>query len=193
MFHRTRISLALALVLTTVSTACGGSDGPSGPGEEPGDGPGNPGGPPTSGVVPAEVVGTWYSGSVSSINFFTPSTGHWDNAGGTGEFYTLKADGTFEYGWRLYSRLYGCAMTVMVYRTGTIVSNSGQGSLVLRTAYARMRSEDNCNENGNYDKPIEEPDETLLYELGEDEYGYEVLWIQDDGSEAAAYHREDFN
>jgi hypothetical protein len=193
MTRGTRITFALALALTTLATACGGSDGPSGPGEVDGPGTGTPGETPGAGMVPDEVVGTWYTGTVSSINFFTPSTGHWDNAGGTGMFYTLKPDGTFEYGWRLYSQLYGCAMTVLVYRKGTITSEPAQGALVLHTTYARMHSEDNCNESGNYDKPIEKEDETLFYELGQDDYGYEVLWMRGPDTEPSAFHREDFD
>jgi hypothetical protein len=185
-------SSTLALTLALLTAACGGSDGgPTSPGTgDPGDGPGdNPGG----GDIPAALLDSWYAGDVSSTNFYQPSTGHWDNAGGTGLLYTFKADGTFEYGWRLYSRLYDCETSAMVYRTGTVTSDPASGTLVLHTLTAKMHSEDNCNASGNYDKNIPLEEETLIYELGTDEYGNEVLWMRGPDTEPSAFHRAEFD
>lgn len=168
--------------------ACGSKDGgPTGPSDgPPGDGAEGPGTP-----VPAELLGTWYTGNVSSVNFFQPSTGHWDNAGGTGLFYSIKADGTYEFGWRLYSQLYSCSMTVLVYKSGTVEVDPAGGSLVLHPTYGRMHSEDNCNSDGNYDKDAPLDEETVLYELGQDDYGNLVLLLRYPDGEASAFYPQD--
>ena len=201
--RRLRRGLVLGLALVALSTACSGkSDGATGPDDvdEPGlpggptDQPGTPGGPtdqPGAGMVPDELVGSWYNGQVSNTNFYQPETGHWDNAGGTGMFYTLNADGTFEYGWRLYSQLYGCAMTVFVYRKGTVESDPENATVVLHTTYAKMHSEDSgvdhCPAGGNYDKDIEKEDEVLIYEFGQDDYGNEVLYLRNPDTTASPF------
>lgn len=153
--------------------------------------PGGPQGEPGT-TIPPVLLASWYAGDVSSTSFFTPSTGPWDNAGGTGLLYTFKADGSFEFGWRLYSQLYGCATTAMVFRSGTVTADPATATLVLHTTYARMHSEDNCNASGNYDKDIPLEEETLIYQLGTDEYGQEVLRIRGPATDPSAFHRADF-
>jgi hypothetical protein len=184
----------LMATLALLTAACGGESGGdiTSPGD-PGSGaeePGTPGGTPGA-QVPADVVGTWYAGNVSSSNFYTPSTGHWDNAGGTGQFYTLKGDGTFEYGWRIYSTLYGCSMSAMVFRQGTIEVQASS-TLVLHTTYAVMHSEDTCNASGNYDKTIPLETETLIWELGQDEMGNAALYLRGPDTTPSAFYPRDF-
>ncbi len=43
--------------------------------------------------VPNELVGAWYNGTVSDINFVDWSVGSWDNGGGTGNMYRFSPDG----------------------------------------------------------------------------------------------------
>ncbi|HZN98854.1 MAG TPA: hypothetical protein VFB61_14060 [Gemmatimonadales bacterium] len=195
--RRIRNGLFLGLISMLLVAACGGDKdgGPTGPGVgnpgglpggEPGENPGTE--DPSDVGMPSEVLGTWYAGNVSSVNFFEPNTGHWDNAGGTGLFYTLMEDGTFEFGWQLYSQLYDCWTRAMVYRKGTVEAEPETATLVLHTTYARMHSEDNCNESGNYDKDIPLEEETIIYQPGEDDYGNPVLYLQSPDGEPTAFH-----
>lgn len=129
-------------------------------------------------AVPVELVGAWHHGSVSSINFYNPNTGSWANGYGEGLFYSFKADGTFEYGWQVYANTYGCSSRALVYRKGTVTVDPATSTIKVYTTYARIHSEDNCVASSNYDRAIPLENETLIWELGKDEYNNTVLWLR---------------
>jgi hypothetical protein len=127
---------------------------------------------------PGEVIGAWYSGTVSSVGYVDPDQGSWSSGGGEGLMYAFQPDGTWESGWLLTSRLYGCAMQVMVYRSGTIAeSDPASGSLRLDTALAQIDSQDSCVADGNYRRDLPLDDETLYWARSSDAYG-EVLMLR---------------
>jgi hypothetical protein len=127
---------------------------------------------------PGEVIGSWYSGSVSSIGYLDPSHGSYSSGGGEGLMYTFLPDGSWQSGWLLTSRLYACSMRVMVYREGTLAgSDPTTGMLRLHTVAAQIHSEDSCSADGNYERELPPDDETLLWVRTSDEYG-EVLMLR---------------
>ena len=127
---------------------------------------------------PAEVLGAWYHGSVSSVGYVDPTIGSYSSGGSEGLMYAFLPDGTWQSGWLLSSQLYGCAMRVMVYRDGTLVgSDPATGMLRLDTATAQIHSEDTCSADGNYDRDLPADDETLYWSRVSDAYG-EVLMLR---------------
>ena len=127
---------------------------------------------------PAEMLGAWYSGSVSSVGYVDPTVGSYSSGGSEGLMYAFLPDGTWQSGWLLSSQLYGCAMRVMVYRDGTLVeSDPAAGMLRLDTATAQIHSEDSCSADGNYDRDLPTDDETLYWARANDTYG-EVLMLR---------------
>lgn len=126
--------------------------------------------------VPEQFVGTWYNGSVSSSNFFNPSTGHWSNAVGSGSFYRFYADGQFEFGWQMYVSNYGCTNIGMVYRRGTVAVQDSV--LVLYDQYTRVMGQDECNSSKNYERPGEITTETLIAQPGWDDWGTPGLYLR---------------
>jgi hypothetical protein len=139
-------------------------------------------------VVPPELIGSWYNGTVSSIDFYTPSTGGWDNAGGTGTSYTFNADGTYEFGWLLQSTLYGCSTHAMVWKAGFMTVDVAQHRIDLVPSQAKIHSVDDCSESGNYDRDIDRGPETVYWDWSQDEYGNAYLALRyPDGAYSAFY------
>src|SRR5215213_9987588 len=48
--------------------------------------------------VPTPLADAWHAGSVSSVNFFNSSTGHFSAPTGTGLFFRFHTDGSYEKG-----------------------------------------------------------------------------------------------
>ncbi len=127
--------------------------------------------------LPTEIAGSCYAGSVSPTNYHNTTTGSWDNAYGEGMFYTFKPNGQFEFGYRIYSSLYGCTITAMFWKSGPMTIAKVGPTITLHPSEAILHSTDSCGASGNYDKEISKAPEILTWELGRDEYDEEVLTI----------------
>jgi hypothetical protein len=165
-----RSSIVLALALTVLVGCSKKEDSPI-------DVNGNPVGNTPRRPIPAEYAGTWYTGSVSPTNFYDPSTGgNWQNGYGSGMFYKLNADGTFEFGWQTYASTYGCTTRGMVYRRGTATVQDSV--ITLYDNFAHVSGKDNCVASSNYDRAIELKTETIILQRSVDEYGNRGILIR---------------
>jgi hypothetical protein len=138
--------------------------------------------------VPEQLAGSWTAGNVSSVNFFNPGTGSWAPPSGVGVFYKFTGDGYCEKGVLLQSSLYGCTMTVHAFQKGTAAVEGNK--ITFYPTYGRIKSEDNCVQENNYEKPDELTNEIIFWELGVDEYGDETLWLNYENGTPTAFHRE---
>jgi hypothetical protein len=137
--------------------------------------------------VPAALVGEWQTGTVSSVNFYNPTTGVWGAPSGTGMFFKFTQDGYYEKGVLLQSSLYGHTSTFFAYNKGTMTVEDNM--IVLYPTYGKIKSVDNMVQENNYEKPDELKSETMLWEKGFDEYGLETLWLRyPDSGPSAFYH-----
>ncbi len=137
--------------------------------------------------VPAALVGEWQSGTVSSVNFYNPTTGVWGAPSGTSMFFKFTQDGYYEKGVLLQSSLYGHTTTFFAYNKGTMTVEDNM--IVLYPTYGKIKSVDNMVEENNYEKPDELKSETMLWEMGLDEFGVETLWLRYPDSDPSAFHR----
>lgn len=160
----------------------GCKDNPTGPKDE---GNNDPGTPRTS--VPAQLVAEWFTGTISSIDFYNPNNGVWGAPSGTGIFFKFYSDGYYEKGVLLQSSLYNCTMTFFAYNKGTMTVEGDK--IVLYPTYGRIKSEDNCVQENNYEKADQLESETIFWELGQDEYGNEVLWLRYETSNPSAFYQ----
>lgn len=147
------------------------------------DGPDTPRTP-----VPGALVGAWYSGTVSDINFYNRTTGNFGSPSGTGIFLKLSAEGYYEKGVLLQSSLYNCSMTFFAYNSGTITIKDS--IITLYPTYGRIKSLDNCVPENNYLKNDQLVTETIIAKLGEDDWGNETLWLRYPESNPSAFHRK---
>jgi len=137
-------------------------------------------------VVPSVLVGEWQTGTMSSVNFYNPTTGVWGTPSGTGMFFKFTQDGYYEKGLLIQSSLYGHTMTFFAYNKGTMTVKDNE--IVLYPTYGRIKSVDNMVQQNNYEKPDELKSETLLWEKGLDDYGVETLWLRYPDSGPSAFH-----
>lgn len=152
------------------------------------DGDGKNGGNTPRTSVPAELVGDWKTGTVSSVNFYNPTTGVWGAPSGVGMFFKFTPDGYYEKGVLLQSSLYGCTMTFFAFNKGTMTVAGD--TIVLYPTYGKIKSMDNCVQDNNYEKPDDLKSETLIWERGQDDYGAETLWLRYPDSGPSAFHHE---
>jgi len=166
----TKLTASVTIALVLIVGCSKKDNGPT-------DANGNPVGNTPRTPIPAQYAGTWISGSVSPTNFYDGTTGgSWQNAYGSGMFYSLNLDGTFEFGWQAYANVYGCATRGMVFRRGTAtVSDS---VITLYDNYAHSSGTDNCAPSGNYSRSIELQRETIILQRGTDEYGNQGMYIR---------------
>ena len=141
-----------------------------------------------SGSMAPELVGSWYYGSVSPTNYYNGS-GQWSNAYGEGMFYTFKANGTFEFGYRIYAGSYGCTNTVMWYKSGSATSDVAAKTVMVRPKVALLNSKDNCRPEWNYEKEIDKSPEQLSYRFGRDEWDGDALFLRFPTGEEIAFYR----
>lgn len=157
----------LILVLSTLLAACGGT----------GALPGGPTGPGPGGPVPNELVGDWYTGTISNIQFYDPVTGSWADTNGQGYYFIFNPDGTYEEGAVINSTSYNCSFRLMGRAVGTFTATAD--TLTLYQQERRTKVADTCSGVG---ENVKGP-ETIAYSwsLGADEYGNEglSLWLSD--------------
>jgi hypothetical protein len=167
--------LGLGIVLALA--ACGGGgDGGTGPSHTPRT------------DIPSELVGTWYQGSVSSTDYYDPGSGSWGTPSGTGVAYTFSGDGIYRHTGVIQSSLYGCSQVVIGWDKGTAAVDGAQ--LTLTSTSGRLKSEDNCAADNNYDKSIDIDQQVLTYRIGADDYGTETLWLTWPNGQSATFHRQ---
>ena len=153
--------LFVALILLTLTASCQkGKDAVSNT--------------PRATDVPDEIAGTWYYGDVSSTEIL--SNGSWSNAVGSGQSYTFRKDGTFEFGYRNYAMAGTCSNEGMAYRKGTFTVNGNQ--ITLYDNYAKIMEQHSCAPSQNYDRNMDKKSgEIIVAQTGQDDYGNAGLYL----------------
>jgi hypothetical protein len=136
---------------------------------------------------PAEIVGQWYNGNVSSGGYADPITGSWTAGSGQGMMFTFHPDGRWEYGYLMGSALFDCRMRVLVYRAGVLASvDLAAHTATLDAQTANVTSEDNCLQDNNYVRELPADDETIIWERSTDEFG-DVLLLRGPATEFSTF------
>ncbi len=133
-------------------------------GDEPGPAP--RGG---SGGVPAELVGTWQIGRTSGTMFRDRTTGGFSAPSGDQVRYRILPDGRYEYAGLSTQSMYNCTTRLMMYMTGRVSVRGGSLTFIPDTG--KFTSEDNCNRQFNYEKPLPLTRETYNWRIERDQGG----------------------
>lgn len=136
--------------------------------------------------VPQDLAKNWYTGSISSVNFFNTNTGQFSSPSGVGMYFKFSSDGYYEKGVILQSSLYGCSSTFYAFNSGTVAINNNR--ITLYPVYGKIKSEDNCVSSNNYEKPDQLGEETMIWQTGMDEYNSETLWLSYESGDPSAFH-----
>jgi len=92
--------------------------------------------------LPYTFEGEWSYGSVSTVGFYSPSTG-WNPGSSTGSSYNFKKDGTYEYAIMMQSRTYTCGAGAFAWTTGRYQVQGNQLTLVEKVS--KLSTADSCS------------------------------------------------
>ena len=94
---------------------------------------------PRSAMAPA-LAGRWFSGTISSIQFYSPTDGSWAPTNGSGFYFIIGADGDYEYGAVINSTVYNCSAQLRGVERGTAVLD---GDAFVTHRHGRVTRMDN--------------------------------------------------
>ena len=133
-------------------------------------------------TLPAEIVGTWYSGNAPLNDFYNPQTGEWREVNGLGQMYVFAATGAYTYTGFLRAQTGACRSEVSTFKQG--VAQTDGATVVLDPEHVKTRTVIVCGSTtesiteGPFD-PI-----SLAWSVSEDSGGHEQLTI---GADPAYY------
>jgi hypothetical protein len=186
------ITLALVVSIPASVSIAAAADGevlPPGWSPEPATtadaGPGASSGPRPS-ARPAALVGSWFTGSISSIQYYDPVTGEWADPNGEGFYLILDADGGYEEGAVIQSTMYSCSSRLLGRAVGEWSIEGYQLWLARESGETSVTG--NCSGSGT--NTMGPQVDIYYWQLGPDDYGTETLTLRmGDLSPYAAYHR----
>lgn len=134
--------------------------------------------PPNS--LPAEMVGTWYSGNAPLNDFYNPQTGEWRDANGLGQMYVFAATGAYTYTGFLRIQTGACRNEVSTFKQGS--ARTDGATLILAPKQVKTRTVTVCG--NTTDSITEGPYDAIsqAWRVGEDSGGREQLSIDEDTS-----------
>lgn len=135
--------------------------------------------------LPAALAGDWFTGTLSSIQYYDRDTGAWQNPSGSGFYYVFGDDGAYETGAVIDSTVAGCNMRLLGNETGTVTIDGDRLTLYRHQVTVHVTS--SCGNDG--DRTQGEATRDLDWSVDVDTDG--ITWlslVHDDGS-VERYHR----
>lgn len=129
--------------------------------------------------LPAGLTGEWFTGTLSSIQYFDRTTGTFQNPNGEGFYFIFRAGGDYETGAVIESTVGNCTMRLLGNETGTVTADGA--TLALHRHWVKTRVLNTCGA----DDTATHGEETrvLRFSIERDETGREWLaLVHDDGS-----------
>ena len=136
--------------------------------------------------VPAMLAGSWFDGTISSIQFYDRDTGVFQDPNGEGFYFILDADGSYREGAVISNTQYSCSMRLLGENQGAWSVEADR--LVLDQAGGSISITNTCGNSGTYAQPAKQT--VYLWSVGPDDYGTETLSLSmSDGSPYGRFHR----
>lgn len=151
-----RTTIAISLVAAALA-ACGDDGLPS------------PDTPRTA--PPAAVAGDWFTGSLSTIQYYDRYTGEWQNPSGSGFYFIFEPDGAYETGAVIDSTVAGCTMRLLGTEVGTVVHDGDR--LTLHRHWVKTHVTSSCGDDG--ERTQGEATRTVTWSVDVDDAG--VTWL----------------
>jgi hypothetical protein len=145
-----------------------------------------PPGPSSIPARPAALAGSWFDGSISSIQFYDRDTGVFTDPNGEGFYFILEPDGTYREGAVISNTQYSCSMRLLGENQGTWSADAT--TLVLEQAGGSISITNTCGDSGTYAQPTKQT--VYQWAVEADDYGTETLSLSaTDGTPYGRFHR----
>jgi hypothetical protein len=159
-----------ALLLAVLLTACGGAaDTPDTPRSD----------------VPAPLAGAWYTGTLSTIQYYDDTTGEWLDPSGEGFYWILDADGGYETGAVINSTVAGCTMRLLGQEVGTVTLDDARITVYRHRVTTHVTN--SCGSSG--DRTQGQETRAMSWTIQPDASGLEWLTFTHDDGSVEQYHR----
>jgi hypothetical protein len=135
----------------------------------------------------ADIVGSWKDGSVGSVQYQNQVTGATRNGRSHVFTYKFLPNGNYEFVGYMELNNYGCASTLFNQIIGRYTVDGS--TIYLNPSRDFWRSGNSCAASGNRETTKAPTKKTLEFERKEDEYGRQLLCIQD-GEANTCYGKE---
>src|SRR5690242_20364965 len=77
-------------------------------------------------ALPEGLAGEWFTGSLSSIQYYDRNTGEWQDPSGSGFYFVFDPDGFYETGAVIDSTASGCTLRLLGTEVGTVTIQDDQ-------------------------------------------------------------------
>jgi len=135
----------------------------------------------------SEIVGSWKTGSVGSIQYQNQVTGQTRNGRSSIFTYKFLPNGSYEFVGYMEMNMYNCTTTIFNNITGKY---SVDGSTInLNPSRDFWKSTNSCAASGNKQTTKVPTPKSLEFETKVDDYGQQLLCIQD-GEANTCYQRD---
>jgi hypothetical protein len=135
---------------------------------------------------PAGLAGSWFDGTISSIQVYDRDTGVFADPNGEGFYFIFEPDGTYREGAVISNTQGICSMRLVGENQGTWSADAT--SVVLDQAGGSISITNTCGDSGTYAQPSKQT--TYAWSVGPDDYGTETLSLTSaDGSPYGRFHR----
>jgi hypothetical protein len=129
--------------------------------------------------LPAELARDWYTGTLSSIQYYDRDSGEWQDPSGEGFYMILRGDGSYESGAVINSIVAGCEMRLLGTEVGTATLAGNE--LTLHRHSVTTRVTNSCGNDG--ERTQGEATTRLTWSVDPDDSGLEWLsLVHEDGS-----------
>jgi len=126
-----------------------------------------------------ELAGDWFTGSLSTIQYYDRTTGEWQDPSGSGFYYILEPDGRYETGAVIDSTVAGCTMRLLGTEVGTMEQDGDV--LTVHRHWVRVHVTNSCGNSG--ERVQGEATSRLRWSVAPDANGLAWLTLtHDDGS-----------
>ncbi|SMB82901.1 hypothetical protein [Deinococcus hopiensis] len=135
--------------------------------------------------VTAPMLGSWVYGTLSSTDYYDPTTDRWQDASGATEIVTFMANGRYERTRLLSLTTYGCTSKLLIYEKGTVKIG---GDRVTYRPQEGVNKGYTCRPSNGWSNSEIHP-ETWTFRFERDSNGGDILVMQGQSGSVAHYNR----
>lgn len=135
--------------------------------------------------VPAPLAGDWFTGSLSTIQYYDETTGQFADPSGEGFYFIFGSDGIYETGAAINSTVSGCTARLLGDERGTLVVD-GPNITVYRD-YVTVQVTNTCGNSGTRTQGAET--RQLTWSVRRDESNLEWLDLRHTDGSVETYRR----